>query len=163
YADAPVVLEREPNDTPETAQEVELPAVICGRFDRPGDRDWYTFNAKAGEALSVDLLCERLDLPGDPLVIITGANGDEVATLRRPRPNLHRPGPVTPRPAGPLPPPGPRPLPPVRTGPLRQRRRPLPVRAAAGQGDARLLPGRIPRDAERAELPGRAPGGLGPL
>src|SRR5262249_52333809 len=42
-ADAPVVLDREPNDTPESAQAVALPAVICGRFDKPGDRDWYTF------------------------------------------------------------------------------------------------------------------------
>jgi hypothetical protein len=80
-ADAPVVLDREPNDTPETAQEVELPAVICGRFDRPGDRDWYTFKAKAGEAFTVDLYCERLDLPGDPFVIVTDAKGNELATF----------------------------------------------------------------------------------
>jgi len=80
-ADAPVVLEREPNDTPETAQPVEVPAVICGRFDKPGDRDWYTFTAKAGEAIAVDLLCERLDLPGDPFVIITDAKGNELATF----------------------------------------------------------------------------------
>src|SRR5262249_13230358 len=79
--DAPVVLDREPNDTPETAQEVELPAVICGRFDRPGDRDWYTFKAKAGEAFTVDLYCERLDLPGDPFVIVTDAKGKDLATF----------------------------------------------------------------------------------
>jgi hypothetical protein len=78
-ADAPVTVEREPNDSAETAQEIELPTVICGRFDRPGDADWYTFSAKAGEAIRVDLLCERLDLPGDPFVLIADDKGREVA------------------------------------------------------------------------------------
>jgi hypothetical protein len=80
-ADAPVVLEREPNDTPETAQDVTLPAVVCGRLDRPGDRDWYAFTAKSGEPIAVDLLCERLDLPGDPFVLILDAKGKEVAAF----------------------------------------------------------------------------------
>jgi hypothetical protein len=77
-ADAPVTLEREPNDTAETAQEITLPTVVCGRFDRPGDADWYTFTAKAGEAIRIDLLCERLDLPGDPFVLITDDKGREL-------------------------------------------------------------------------------------
>jgi hypothetical protein len=80
-ADAPVVCEREPNDTPESAQDVTLPAVVCGRLDRPGDRDWYAFTAKAGEPIAVDLLCERLDLPGDPFVLILDAKGKEVAAF----------------------------------------------------------------------------------
>jgi hypothetical protein len=78
-ADAPVTLEREPNDSADTAQEIALPAVICGRFDRPGDSDWYTFSAKAGESIRVDLMCERLDLPGDPFVLISDDKGREVA------------------------------------------------------------------------------------
>lgn len=81
YATAPVTREREPNDTPDTAQEIILPTVICGRFDKPGDADWYTFNAKAGETLAVDLLCERLDMPGDPFVIITDTKGNEIGTI----------------------------------------------------------------------------------
>jgi hypothetical protein len=79
YATAPVVVEREPNDTAETAQEVKLPATVCGRLDKPGDADWYTFPLKAGESIEVDLLCERLDFPGDLFVIITDAKGNEVA------------------------------------------------------------------------------------
>jgi hypothetical protein len=80
-ADAPVMLDREPNDSADSAQTLELPAVVCGRFDRPGDGDWYAFTAKANEAVSVDLLCERLDLPGDPFVIFFDARGKELATF----------------------------------------------------------------------------------
>jgi hypothetical protein len=78
HADAPVTIEREPNDTAEKAQEITLPTVVCGRFDRPGDADWYTFTAKAGEQVRIDLLCERLDLPGDPFVLITNDKGQEI-------------------------------------------------------------------------------------
>ena len=48
FADAPVTLEQEPNDTPETAQPITLPTVVCGRLDKPGDADWYTFTGQGG-------------------------------------------------------------------------------------------------------------------
>lgn len=81
YADAPVTLDKEPNDTTEAAQPITLPTVICGRFDKPGDADWYRFSAKKGEAFSVDLLCERLELPGDPFVLVFDSKGNEIATF----------------------------------------------------------------------------------
>jgi hypothetical protein len=81
YADAPLTREREANDTAETAQPIALPTVVCGRFDRPGDSDWYTFKAKAGQTVAVDLLCERLGMPGDPVVILRNAKGEEVAAF----------------------------------------------------------------------------------
>jgi hypothetical protein len=76
-----VVCEHEPNDVADKAQAVALPAVVCGRFDRPGDVDWYSFQAKAGEVIAVDLLCERLGLPGDPVVIVGNAKGEDLATF----------------------------------------------------------------------------------
>jgi hypothetical protein len=79
--DLPLVAEREPNDSPEAAQPLTLPVAVGGRLDRPGDVDWYRFTAKAGEAITVDLLCERLDLPGDPFVIVFDAKGKELATF----------------------------------------------------------------------------------
>jgi hypothetical protein len=81
WADLPITLEQEPNDSPEKAQPLTLPTVVCGRLDRPGDVDWYRFTAKANDAISVDLLCERLNLPGDPFVIVTDAKGQELATF----------------------------------------------------------------------------------
>jgi hypothetical protein len=81
FASAPTTLEREPNDTPESAQEITLPTVICGRLERPGDIDWYSFTAKASETIAVDLLCERLERPGDLFVLVTDARGKEIGAL----------------------------------------------------------------------------------
>jgi hypothetical protein len=81
FASSPVVLEREPNDSAEKAQPVKLPATVCGRLDRPGDADWYALELKAGEQVHVDLLCERLDFPGDPFVLVADDKGNEVAQL----------------------------------------------------------------------------------
>jgi hypothetical protein len=81
WADLPLTLEQEPNDSPEKAQVINVPTTLCGRLDRPGDIDWYAFKAKTGESLSVDLLCERLEFPGDLFVIIFDAKGNELATF----------------------------------------------------------------------------------
>jgi hypothetical protein len=80
-ADAPLALDREPNDRAEAAQTVALPAVICGRFDKPGDADWYVFSAKKGDKVSVDLSCERLGFPGDPFVVLFDSKGTELASF----------------------------------------------------------------------------------
>jgi hypothetical protein len=81
WADGAVTPEREPNDSADTAQPLTLPAAVCGRFDRPGDADWYRFPARAGEAITIDLLCERLDFPGDPFVLVLDARGKELASF----------------------------------------------------------------------------------
>jgi hypothetical protein len=81
WADLPLTLEREPNDHAEQAQPLTLPTMVCGRFDRPGDSDWYSFPARSGESVTIDLLCERLDFPGDPFVIVFDAKGKELATF----------------------------------------------------------------------------------
>ena len=81
FSTAPVTREREPNDTAEKAQEVTLPTTIAGRLDQPGDADWYTFTAKAGKSIAVEVFCERLDMPGDPFVVITDEKGTELTTF----------------------------------------------------------------------------------
>jgi hypothetical protein len=81
HADAPVVIEKEPNDSRDTAQSVKLPATVCGRLDKPGDADWYRLELAAGEEVQIDLLCERLDLPGDLFVIVTDSKGNELLHL----------------------------------------------------------------------------------
>ena len=81
FADAPITLDKESNDTAETAQSISLPAVVCGRFNKPGDADWYSFTAKKGDSYAVDLLCERLELPGDPYVLVFDSKGNEIATF----------------------------------------------------------------------------------
>jgi hypothetical protein len=81
FADAPLTIDKEPNDSAETAQPIVLPTVICGRFDKPGDADWYSFSAKKGDSFAVDLLCERLELPGDPYVLVFDSKGNEIAAF----------------------------------------------------------------------------------
>ena len=79
--DAPITMEREPGDAADEAQTLTLPAAVCGRFDRPGDVDVYTFKARAGEVVAVDLACERMQPPGDPVVIVSDGRGRELAVL----------------------------------------------------------------------------------
>ena len=73
YARAPVVLDNEKNDTPETAQEIAVPCEIAGRIEKRRDRDWYVFNAKKGAVLNFHLLCDRLGSPGDTYFILRNA------------------------------------------------------------------------------------------
>jgi hypothetical protein len=81
HAPYPVTREQEPNDGADKAQPLTLPTVVCGRFDRPGDADWYGLTLKEGETIEVSLFCERLRMPGDPFVIVTDAAGKELAAL----------------------------------------------------------------------------------
>ncbi len=63
YAKAPVILENDNNDTPETAQEVPLPCEIAGRIDKKGDRDWYVINCKKGDTYNFEMFSHRLGAP----------------------------------------------------------------------------------------------------
>jgi len=49
YGEAP---DKEPNDTPETAFETFLPAILAGTISKPGDVDYFKIQAKAGQDLS---------------------------------------------------------------------------------------------------------------
>jgi hypothetical protein len=65
FAQAPVVLDNENNDTPQTAQEVTLPCEIAGRIEKKRDRDWYKFHAKKGEVYTIEVYGDRLGSPLD--------------------------------------------------------------------------------------------------
>jgi hypothetical protein len=65
YATAPVVIDNEANDTPETAQEINVPCEIAGRIEKKGDRDWYVFTAKKGEIYNIEVLSHRLGAATD--------------------------------------------------------------------------------------------------
>jgi hypothetical protein len=65
----PAVAEREPNDSPGTAQPVTLPAALVGTLGRAGEVDWFRFDAKAGQSVGVQA------------VIAAGAKLDPVLQL----------------------------------------------------------------------------------
>lgn len=70
FAQGPVVREVEPNDEESKAQKVSLPAEIAGGFHPQGDRDWYEFEAKKGQAMMIEVYSERLGLGTDPALVI---------------------------------------------------------------------------------------------
>jgi hypothetical protein len=84
YATAPVVVEQEVNDTPETAQALAVPCEVAGRIDRRGDRDWYSFPAKKGDVLVVELFGDRIGAPNDFHLELYDAAGREQRALDDP-------------------------------------------------------------------------------
>jgi len=77
-ADAPVVLDNDANNVPEKAQPVAIPADVCGRFQRRGDRDYYAFDAKKGEVVVIEGYADRLRSPIDLSLSVRAATGGRV-------------------------------------------------------------------------------------
>lgn len=84
--DAPVVLEAPGIGTPEKAQKVPVPSVVCGRTEAAENVDYYQFAAKAGAVLTFEVHCARIqdkihDLQkhADPLVTVYDLDGKELA------------------------------------------------------------------------------------
>ncbi len=79
--DTPVTLEIEPNDTPDKAQPITLPAVISGRFDRERDADWYEFETAEAGPYAFEVYCERLGGRADPYLVVADTKGNRVSEL----------------------------------------------------------------------------------
>jgi hypothetical protein len=84
--DAPVVVEQPGINTPAKAQAVPVPCVACGRIEAAENVDYYKFAAKAGQVLTLEVFCARIqdkihDLQkhADPLVAVFDADGRELA------------------------------------------------------------------------------------
>ncbi|MFA7005078.1 MAG: PPC domain-containing protein, partial [Verrucomicrobiia bacterium] len=75
----PDCLEREPNNTPATAQKVAMPIIINGRVDVPGDWDVFQFEGRAGQVIVTEVSARRLDSPLDSVLKITDASGKQLA------------------------------------------------------------------------------------
>jgi len=70
------VLDREPNDTPETAQEVTLPIIVNGRIDKPDDRDVFKFDGYG--TIVAEVYARRAGSPVDSALSLTDATGKEI-------------------------------------------------------------------------------------
>jgi hypothetical protein len=84
--DSPVVREQPGMNTAEKPQAVTVPCVVCGRIEVAENVDYYKFSAKAGQTLSFEVFCARIedkihDLQkhADPLVAVYDATGKELA------------------------------------------------------------------------------------
>jgi hypothetical protein len=78
------VLEREPNDTPQTAQEITVPCEFAGQFQAPGDTDYVTFHARDGQVFWIEVFADRLGSQADPYLVVEqvehNSKGKEVVT-----------------------------------------------------------------------------------
>lgn len=69
-AQAPLAKEAEPNNKPDQASKVNVPADIAGQFYPERDVDWYQFDAKAGDNFYIEVLASRLGRNCDPSLLI---------------------------------------------------------------------------------------------
>jgi hypothetical protein len=84
FTNYPILVEKEPNNDRESAQRLPIPCDVTGSFSPIGDKDCYTFLAKKGEKLIIEIFGQRQSGLIDPLVtgfdpkgkrIFTGDNG----------------------------------------------------------------------------------------
>jgi len=52
--------ENQANNTRDTSMTVDLPVAICGRVEKAEDVDFYSFEGKAGQGVSIDLYAMRV-------------------------------------------------------------------------------------------------------
>lgn len=75
----PECLDQEPNDEPSKAQKVNLPIIVNGRADRPGEWDVFEVEGKTGQTIVVEVDARRLGSPFDSFLKVTGADGKIIA------------------------------------------------------------------------------------
>lgn len=69
-AEAPIALEQESNDDPSTPQQIALPCEVVGAFQRPGDVDYFSFEAKKGDVKIIEVYGHRLGTSADPYLVL---------------------------------------------------------------------------------------------
>jgi hypothetical protein len=86
----PEVLEQEPNNNTAQAQPISLPVTINGHIaggveaSGKSDEDYFRFQAKKDEHLSIDVAASRLGSPLDSVIEVLDAHGNAIprATIR---------------------------------------------------------------------------------
>ena len=75
----PERIEQEPNNDRSQAEPIELPVIINGRIQQPGDWDVFQFEGRAGQQIVAEVMARRLDSPLDSLLKLTDADGNLLA------------------------------------------------------------------------------------
>ena len=72
----PDAMEKEPNNSTGKAQKLQLPFIMNGCVDTPGDKDFFQFEGKKGEKVVAEVMARRLDSPLDSSVMILSPSGN---------------------------------------------------------------------------------------
>ncbi|RLS54231.1 MAG: hypothetical protein DWH91_12470 [Planctomycetota bacterium] len=75
-AQAPVIMETEPNNAPVPGKNIPVPSEVVGQFSDPRDVDTYFIDAHAKEVLYIEAYGQRLGQTVDPYVTIDRINVD---------------------------------------------------------------------------------------
>lgn len=73
------VLEAEPNETSDKAQQIPLDSVVNGRSNRGSDLDYYRFAAQAGQRVLIECRARALDSRLDAALAVYDSAGRELA------------------------------------------------------------------------------------
>ena len=73
--------DREPDDTPETAVETFLPAILTGAISRPGDVDYFKIQVRAGQEIAFQNNAASIGSQLQPVVTIFDADLHELRTF----------------------------------------------------------------------------------
>ncbi|MDA1053305.1 MAG: hypothetical protein O3C40_22880 [Planctomycetota bacterium] len=71
-------VESEPNDVRDVATVTTVPATLHGVLDTVGDHDWFRFELKKGQAITVHSEARALGSPADLEMVLFNPDGNEV-------------------------------------------------------------------------------------
>ncbi|MBU6294787.1 MAG: pre-peptidase C-terminal domain-containing protein [Planctomycetes bacterium] len=78
--DLPNAIEKEPNDTPDTATPATGALAFNGVINKVGDVDCFKFAGKKGQVFDVHCYARRIGSPLDPIMTLAVAGGNPFAT-----------------------------------------------------------------------------------
>ena len=82
-SEEPILRETDqPNNTRDQGQPLKTPTRICGRFQNPGDIDWFLLDARKDQALEILAWGERLGQAMQLEVIVHDKTGKPLTTLK---------------------------------------------------------------------------------
>jgi hypothetical protein len=81
-SDFPNVLEKEPNNTRDSATMAGLPIPLAlnGVIEKAGDQDWFRFTARKGDSYEIRAHARAVRSPLDPVITLYKAGGSQIAT-----------------------------------------------------------------------------------
>jgi hypothetical protein len=79
-AGAEQVFEKEPNDKREQANQISVPGVVNGRFEKPNDRDWFQFKVEKDQRWVFAAGTRSLGSPCDVFLEVRDTNGKVIAS-----------------------------------------------------------------------------------